>query len=607
MPKLVWWLAMTGTAMEDTLPARDRYNRRLLWIAGLGGLLYGIDIGIIGSALPYLQSTSGLNANQLSIVVAAVLLGMTLSTLFAGWLADAIGRRTLMILAAVLFVISIPVIALAHGYAPLVGGRLLEGVSAGLVGVAVPLYLAESLPAAIRGKGTAAFQWLLTLGIVLAAAVGMYFSLRVAAVARLGDPARLLAFKNTAWRSIFWVSLPPGVVFLAGCFFLAESPRWLCLHGRRDRAAAALARSRPAPLAAAELDEIAAAQAAERARSRRADSLLQRKYLVPFLLACVILVLNQTTGVNSIIQYNAGILIQSGLSDLAAHWGYIIFTTVNFLATILGMVLVDKRGRKFLLTLGTAGAVIGLVWAGLLFWHNQQRAVNVTAAVQAMVTPRQSLRLAFTPSLARRLAPSLSGPSSLSVIYSYGGYQFAAPIARSDQAGAQPFAISRAGTLPGNSVLAFSAHPFGSLAAARRAPLRILQATLTPLPGAAWGWLTALSLFFFIACYALGPGIVVWLALSELMPTRIRSNGMSIALVLNEAVSTLIAAYFLPAVGRYGFATLFFLFAAATVVYFLVALFWLPETRGKTLEEIEAFFRPRPAPAQPSPLAPRTP
>ncbi|MGH9477291.1 MAG: MFS transporter, partial [Terriglobales bacterium] len=284
---------MPGTEIETSLEVLARYNVRLLWIAGLGGLLYGVDIGIIGSALPYLQATSGLNGGQLSFVVAAVLLGMTLSTLFAGWLADAIGRKALMIVTGVLFVASIPIIALAHGYGPLVGGRLLEGISAGLIGVVVPLYLAETLPAAIRGKGTAMFQWLLTLGIVLAALVGLYFSLRVAEVARLGDAAKLLAFKDAAWRSIFWVSLPPGLVFLAGCFYLTESPRWLCSRGRRAAAAAALGRSRTAAAAAAELAEIERAEAAARAAAgQRAESLLRRKYVLPFVLACVILVLN---------------------------------------------------------------------------------------------------------------------------------------------------------------------------------------------------------------------------------------------------------------------------------------------------------------------------
>ena len=124
----------------DPSAARTRYNRFLLFVAGLGGLLYGVDGGIIAGALPYLEATSGLSAGQLAFVVAAVLLGSVISTLFAGALADWMGRKRLMIVSGFLFVISIPVIALPHGYGPLIFGRLLQGTSAGLIGVVVPLY-----------------------------------------------------------------------------------------------------------------------------------------------------------------------------------------------------------------------------------------------------------------------------------------------------------------------------------------------------------------------------------------------------------------------------------------------------------------------------------
>src|SRR6201984_3117626 len=164
------------------------YNRFLLIVAGLGGLLYGVDVGIIAGALPYLEATSGLNAGQLSIVVAAVLLGSVISTLFAGLLADWMGRKSLMALSGIMFVISIPMIALSHGYGPLFFGRLVQGISGGLIGVVVPLYLAECLAASNRGKGTGVFQWLLTLGIVAAALIGIYYSYRVEAVARLATP-----------------------------------------------------------------------------------------------------------------------------------------------------------------------------------------------------------------------------------------------------------------------------------------------------------------------------------------------------------------------------------------------------------------------------------
>ncbi|HTW79818.1 MAG TPA: MFS transporter, partial [Terracidiphilus sp.] len=105
----------------------------------------------------------------------------------------------------------------------------------------------------------------------------------------------------------------------------------------------------------------------------------------------------------------------------------------------------------------------------------------------------------------------------------------------------------------------------------------------------------ALCLYLFVACYAMGPGVCVWIALSELMPTRIRSNGMSIALVLNQLVSATLQAIFLPFVAKHGYSSMFYLFAAFTVVYFLTVVFFLPETKGKTLEEIEAHFEGKPS------------
>src|SRR5271170_2941159 len=367
-----------GSAPSPT--SRIGYNRFLLLVAGLGGLLYGVDVGIIAGALPYLEATSGLNAGQLSIVVAAVLLGSVISTLFAGALADWMGRRPLMTVSGLLFVCSIPVIALSHGYESLVIGRLLQGISAGLIGVVVPLYLAECLAASSRGKGTGIFQWLLTFGIMAAAFVGMYFSFRVEEVAKLGDPAKLFAFKDTAWRSIFWVSLPPGILFVIGSLMVAESPRWLFRRGQRDAAYASLLRSRNDEQAKLELAEMEQSAASEKAKTstgaRVKESLLRRKYVIPFVLACVILACNQATGINSIIGYNTNILLQGGLSDVQAHRGYLIFTVVNFLVTIGAVVLVDRKGRKFLLSVGSAGIIASLVAVGLIFRSTERLRVD---------------------------------------------------------------------------------------------------------------------------------------------------------------------------------------------------------------------------------------
>jgi MFS family permease len=594
--------------------ARDEkagYNRFLLLVAGLGGLLYGVDVGIIAGALPYLEATSGLNAGQLSIVVAAVLLGSVISTLFAGALADWMGRKPLMLLSGVLFVCSIPIIALAHGYESLVLGRLLQGISAGLIGVVVPLYLAECLAATNRGKGTGIFQWLLTLGIVTAAIVGMFFSFRVEEVARLGDPARLFIFKDTAWRSIFWVSLPPGILFAIGSLMVSESPRWLFRRGKRDAAYAALLRSRTNEQADVELAEMEQTAAAEKAGSSTGpkvvggkvkESLLRRKYVIPFVLACVILACNQATGVNSIIGYNTNILLQAGLSDVQAHWGYVFFTIVNFLTTIGAVLLVDRKGRKFLLSVGSAGIIVSLICTGMLFRRTERLRVDSRDAVQSIldaeVDAGQKVTLLYDEKAADALLAAegdagkaiSNRPTSLIVIYSYGDFRAATRVARSDDKSAKPIEITRESCVPANKVVAFFSNPFSNLGAARRAPLRIDNALITPVATTHNGWLVAISLFVFMSFFAIGPGVCVWLALSELMPTRIRSNGMSIALLINQAVSTTIAAMFLPTVGKHGYSAMFFGFAACTVIYFVTAAVFLPETKGKTLEEIEAHF-----------------
>jgi MFS family permease len=593
--------------MTAAFPRSPAWSTRyLLCIAGMGGLLYGIDVGIIAGALPYLESTAALawklNAQQLSFVVAAVLLGSVLSSLFAGLLADVIGRRPAMVISGALFVASIPLIALADGYIPLLAGRLLQGVSGGLIGVIVPLYLAECLDARRRGRGAALFQLLLTVGLVAAALIGLVQARSVQAAtdaaAALPEAARaaaVLAAKDHAWRGIFWMCLTPGAVFTLGALLLAESPRWLAQRGRLDAARAVLLRTRTAEEAARELDDIARPQAVAK---RAADPLLSRRYVLPFLLACLILACNQATGINSVLAYVVNILNRAGLSGSSANLADVLLKVLNALMTIVAVLLVDRKGRRFLLMVGTAGIVVSLFAVGLLFRANETEQRDVRAQVtQRAHDDGLSLRL-DAPTLRALGADPAGPPQVLTVAYAYGPFTNVASI-RSDDPALTPLRANRADTVQPDSVIGAAfrrvhLNPFPDPLLAAGSPLVVETAQVGPLPTASHGWLVALAICLFVASFAVGPGVCVWLALSELMPTRIRSNGMSIALLINQFVSTSIAAVFLPTVGRHGYSTIFFFGAACTVVYFLASAFLLPETRGKTLEEIEAFFA-RPA------------
>lgn len=581
--------------------------RYLLFIAGMGGLIYGIDIGIIAGALPYLEATAAaswhLTSQQLGFIVAAVLLGSVLSSLFAGAIADLIGRRGAMVLSGVLFTASIPAMALASGYLPLLLGRLLQGISGGLIGVVVPLYLAEVLGPERRGRGAAMFQLLLTVGLVLAALIGLWQAHSVdaatMAVQSLGaDEQRraLFAVKDHAWRMIFWSCLLPGLVFTAGAMALSESPRWLARRGRIDQARAALQRTVPSSQVEATLQQMQASSGTGAdARGDARDRLLSRRYVWPFLLACVILACTQATGINSVLAYAVNILNQAGLPGAAANGADVAIKLLNAVMTVVALVLVDRKGRKFLLMLGSGGIAVALLAAGLLFLQAERGQADVRPLLQRHVSA-DALRLRLDEAQWQAIAGEADArPRQLTVSYSYGDFSNVRSL-RSDAAVEDTLTLRREDTVQPDSVIGaffrrLHLNPFPDPAAAASAPLVIERASVGLVPTPAHGWAVAACILVFVAFFAVGPGVCVWLALSELMPNRIRSNGMSIALLINQFVSTAIAAMFLPTVGQHGYASMFFFWAGCTVVYFLVAAFFLPETKGKSLEQIEAHFR----------------
>jgi MFS family permease len=580
--------------------------RYLLFIGGMGGLLYGIDIGIIAGALPYLEATATaswhLTSQQLGFVVAAVLLGSVLSSLFAGMVADLIGRRGAMLLAGVLFTASIPVMALSDGYGALLMGRLLQGISGGLIGVVVPLYLAEVLSPERRGRGAAMFQLLLTIGLVLAAVIGLYHAHAVdaatAAVRHLpGAEQQRLLFdvKDHAWRTIFWSCLLPGLVFTGGVLLISESPRWLVRRGRIDKARSALQRTVAAADVEPTLQRMQVPEERQLGRNGKRDPLLSRRYVWPFVLACLVLAFTQATGINSVLAYAVNILNQAGLPGSVANGADVAIKLLNAVMTVVALVLVDRKGRKFLLMLGSGGITLSLLAAALLFVQSERGRLDVQATLQQQVSGT-TLSLPLDAAQWQRLDGTAgTAPQQLTVSYAYGGFSNVRSL-RSDNPIDATLQIRREDAVSADSVIGaffrrIHLNPFPDPAAAVQAPLVIERAVIGPVPSPTHGWLVASCILLFVAFFAVGPGVCVWLALSELMPTRIRSNGMSIALLLNQFVSTVIAAIFLPTVGHHGYASMFFFWAGCTLLYFLVAAFLLPETKGKTLEEIEARFR----------------
>jgi len=493
------------------------YAKFLLIMAGLGGLLYGVDVGVIAAALPYIERTSTFDQNQIGWIVGMALWGSLPSSLVAGLFAEWFGRKKMIVASAFLFLLSIPVIC-ASGFFEggnfwmMVCGRGLQGAAAGLFGVIVPMYLAECLDADSRGKGTGMFQLLLTIGLVFVAVVGVCVTSVVgdakgvvdAKAVENGVEAVAVTFAQIkewiapeqiaswvhAWQMIFLVSCIPGLVLFFGSFRLEESSRWLYKKGRKDEALSSLAANNGEAKAKEILSEMIAADeaaAAEKAKNATAtDSLFQKKYVIPFVLAVVILGLNQATGINSVLNYTVSIFQKTGMQGAFANVSDVAIKIMNCVMTIVACALVDKKGRKFLLKLGTGGIILGLCGVGSIFL-----AISKGLIVPSMVT----------------------------------------------------------------------------------------------------GVIATVFFFLFIGSYAVGPGVCVWLALTELMPTRIRANGMAIAMIINQGVSAGIATVFpkwCAVTNDNG--SVFFALAGFTLLYFITAALFLPETKGRTLEEVEQYF-----------------
>ena len=666
----------TESAVADSV---KRYARYLMVMAGLGGLLYGIDVGVIAAAVPYIEATTPYTPSQISAVVSAVLLGSVISSLFAGMLAEWLGRKKVIIISALLFTLSIPVICFSgEAFLMLMGGRILQGASAGLVGVVVPMYLAECLDANSRGKGTGMFQFLLTVGLVFAAVIGLVTSY---CVGTASDVTISDATKVTAWQTIFWCSSIPGLILFFGAFRLKESPRWLYKRGRENEALIALAANNGEAAAKDILAEMKAADAAAEqekaaiAEAAKGDTLLQRKYVIPFILAVIVLACTQATGINSVLNYSVKIFQQSGLEGESANWADFAIKVVNMLMTIVAVSLVDKKGRTFLLKMGTLGIIAGLVGVGAMFFSVEGNRVDVTEYVASQVKNYEGkgayLKVDAADTIkhvaaehpefmdGESIAPGVQlivtykqGSSSNQVVSEY--FDRASNVETVSKAGLnyednamgdidvtaakegfiksldqkskektytlsdkvrmnmvtlapgqeEDVVMNALGKLESNGDRVIIAPGFepkpdfldkvmfwqdppvpGTLK-----ELSITRAEVGVKPSPITGWFVTIFFVVFIAFYAAGPGVCVWLALSELMPTRIRANGMAIALLINQGVSTTIAGLFLPWVGAYGYSSVFFTLAGFTVIYFITAAFFLPETKGRTLEEIEQYF-----------------
>jgi len=442
-------------------------NRRFVYLAaafaGLGGLLFGYDTGVISGAQLFFASDFALSTIALEVMVAAGLAGAAIGALVGGRLADLFGRRTLLIFTAVIFAAGAILCAAATSAAVLFTGRIIVGLGIGLSSGTVPVYISEVAPPDARGWTVSLFQLAITLGILLAYLVDYAFA------------------SSQGWRWMFGLAVIPAAIFAMGMVFLPESPRWLIRRGHGEQASAILSRIRGGADAAGELREIelSASQAQEHGNWHDLLSPALRPALA---VGIGLAIFQQITGINTVIYYAPKIIESAGISSAS---GAILTTagigTVNVLMTIVSMWLIDRIGRRPLLLTGIAGMVATL---GVLGW-------------------------AF-----------------------------------------------------------HSTSPGGTLA-----------------------WVAVISIMLYVASFAISLGPIFWLLIAEIYPLKVRSSTEGLAATFNWGSNLVVSLTFLTLLDAIGATKTFWLYGVFAIGAWIFSYYLVPETKGRTLEQIEAFWR----------------
>jgi sugar porter (SP) family MFS transporter len=451
---------MIGFLRELVKPG-NRYVALIAALAALGGLLFGFDTGVVGSAEPYFSKALHIGSFGESWVVGSLLLGAIAGAAAAGYLADRISRKWTKFLAGCVFCGA----AIASGFPPdvelLCAARFVIGLGVGTASFVAPMYISEQSPKALRGGMTALNQVMITFGILIAYLSDYGFS----------------GFGADNWRWMFAMEAVPGAALATAMLFVPHTPRWLVEHGRTDEAKTVLRRTRHLDDVDAEVDDIAGVAETQRTTSLR--QLLLGRRLRPFLIVGAVLAfLQQAVGINAVIYFGAQDLKFMGYTTGTAVWEAVTLGIVNWFFAVVAVLLLDKIGRKPLLLVGSVGMVLSLAGEGWYF------------------------------------------STSTSFIHSHGMVGLGATLA-------------------------------------------------------------------FLAFFEISLGPVFWLMISELYPLRVRSKAMAVVTMINWIVNFLVSYFYLTlthVIGRDGTFWFFGFFAVCAVVF---TIFKVPETKNRSLEEIE--------------------
>ncbi len=338
----------------------DSHVVRSTVVAALGGLLFGFDTAVIAGTTRALTDTFHLSERALGFTVASALCGTIVGALFAGILGDRKGRRGALQLMGVLYFISAIGCAFSWDWYSLVAFRFIGGLGIGGSSVLGPMYIAEISPARSRGRLVGFFQFNIVFGILVA-----YFSNYLIGLAGFGD---------LEWRWKLGVAAVPAVVFFVMLIGIPQSPRWLVKKGRVEEARVVLHNIGEENYEQ-ELAEIV--ESIDATHSQGNEPLFIAKYRLPVLLAILIAMFNQLSGINAILYYLNDIFARAGFDKVSSDLQAVAIGATNLLATILAMSVIDRLGRKQMLLIGSVGTALCLAGVAAIFFTHRHEELLV--------------------------------------------------------------------------------------------------------------------------------------------------------------------------------------------------------------------------------------
>ena len=510
------------------------FTTRTALIVALGGFLMGFDASVISGVVGFIELEFSLSKLELGWSVASLALAATFAMMVAGPLSDKFGRKPILRVAAVLFAVSAVASALATSFPMLVSARIIGGLGVGMALIIAPMYIAEISPAADRGRMVSLNQ----LNIVVGISVAFFTNYLILKLGQSeADWAIALRFGDLNWRWMLGLETAPAVLYFLCLYLVPESPRWLIMQDRQAEALGIMSQFSNPEQARREIEVIGASLETDSAREHEQPhlaALFSKPMRLVLSIGLTVAVLQQITGINSVFFYAPMIFEQSGIGTDASFMQAILVGLTNLVFTLIAMALIDRVGRKPLLIFGVTGIAACMM---LLAWGFN--AATYTLSGDAITTLPASIDRTL-------LQPLQDITFSSDVNFSQ---------AVRDSIGKSAF------------------QEFESV---------LISAAITINPV-----LILAGILGFVASFAISIGPVMWVLFAELFPNRIRGLAISFVGLVNSGVSFLVQLLFPWQLANLGNAGTFFIYGVFALIGLLLVARLLPETRGKSLEELE--------------------